>query len=72
MILSINAWGRLCAYDGQRYRPLQVTNLVELQAELDRLGIIMVSSSIDHPEEYTTDANVIALCRELRSQGADD
>jgi hypothetical protein len=56
--------GRLTLTSGGS-TPRPVTRIEDLAVVGDE-DVLLCSSSIDFPEEYTTDATLIAICRKLR------
>ncbi len=61
--------GKLVDYPDYSDTPVEVTSVQQLQAmmEADPLTRIMCSSSIDFPEEYTSDPVVLELVAALWS-----
>lgn len=64
-------------YAGQKWKcrdRIKVTSIEQLRKELDELAApnprcvlhVMCSSSLDFPEESTSDKSVIALCKQIR------
>lgn len=63
--------GRLVAKKGDRVEELDTVERVKkfLNAAHARGWSVACSSSLDFPHEYTTDQNVLELCRMIRPHG---